>query len=92
MLWSQHRSGAYELTFTAIEILKAATFHLRKLKTNYPELCKPWIRNGCEECTYCGQGKSFLGFKWDPIEDRIKFEVTKRHVLRTISRVLIYVE
>ncbi|GFT95133.1 uncharacterized protein NPIL_456491 [Nephila pilipes] len=88
---------AYELTSTTIEILEAAALYLKRLKTNCSELRTLWIRNGYEENTNCSQGTGFLGLKWDPNEDRIKLNfqdirasfdvrVTKRHVLRIISR------
>ncbi|GFT46186.1 hypothetical protein NPIL_645721 [Nephila pilipes] len=49
----------YEFTSTTVRILKAAALHLRKLETNFSELRKLWIKNGCknsEENTNCRKG------------------------------------
>ncbi|GBM03663.1 hypothetical protein AVEN_134897-1 [Araneus ventricosus] len=93
---------AYQLTSSAIEILRSAGFNLRKLRTNCSELNKLWCENGYEENTDHGQGSGFLGLNWDPIEDKIKLNLrdvrnslesgiangtTKRHVLRIISQI-----
>ncbi|XP_042900642.1 uncharacterized protein [Parasteatoda tepidariorum] len=89
---------AYQLSSSAIEILRAAGFNLRKLKTNCMELNELWRKNGYEENTDFGQGAGFLGLKWDPIEDKIKLDLkelrfslesgtTKRQVLRIISKI-----
>lgn len=89
---------AYTLTSSAIEILRAAGFNLRKLKTNSMELNELWRKNGYEENTEFGQGAGFLGLKWDPSEDKINLDfkdvmnswesgITKRHVLRIISKI-----
>ncbi|GBN45008.1 hypothetical protein AVEN_12180-1 [Araneus ventricosus] len=93
---------AYQLTSSAIEILRSAGFNLRKLRTNCSELNKLWCENGYEENTDHGQGSDFLGLNWDPIEDKIKLNLrdvrnslesgiangtTKRHVLRIISQI-----
>ncbi|GBM03534.1 hypothetical protein AVEN_95424-1 [Araneus ventricosus] len=93
---------AYQLTSSAIEILRSVGFNLRKLRTNCSELNKLWCENGYEENTDHGQGSGFLGLNWDPIEDKIKLNLrdvrnslesgiangtTKRHVLRIISQI-----
>ncbi|GBL92837.1 hypothetical protein AVEN_51225-1, partial [Araneus ventricosus] len=93
---------AYQLTSSAIEILRSAGFNLRKLRTNCSELNKLWCENGYKENTDHGQGSGFLGLNWDPIEDKIKLNLrdvrnslesgiangtTKRHVLRIISQI-----
>nr|XP_042912874.1 uncharacterized protein LOC122272903 [Parasteatoda tepidariorum] len=89
---------AYQLSSSAIEILRDAGFNLRKLKTNCMELNELWRKNGYEENTDFGQGAGFLELKWDPIEDKIKLDLkelrfslesgtTKRQVLRIISKI-----
>ncbi|GBO33549.1 hypothetical protein AVEN_166523-1 [Araneus ventricosus] len=65
----------YQLTSSAIEILRSAGFNLRKLRTNRAELDKLWCENGHEENTDHGQGACFLGLNWDPIEDKIKLNL-----------------
>ncbi|GBN34827.1 hypothetical protein AVEN_224601-1 [Araneus ventricosus] len=66
---------AYQLTSSAIEILRSAGFNLRKLRTNCSELNKLWCENEYEENTDHGQGSGFLGLNWDPIEDKIKLNL-----------------
>ncbi|XP_055944124.1 uncharacterized protein LOC129975174 [Argiope bruennichi] len=93
---------AYQLTSSAIDILRSAGFNLRKLRTNCVELNKLWFENGYKENTDHGQGSGFLGLNWDPIEDEIKLNLkdvrnslefgitngtSKRHVLRVISQI-----
>ncbi|GBL73068.1 hypothetical protein AVEN_128225-1 [Araneus ventricosus] len=93
---------AYQLTSSAIEILRSSGFKLRKLRTNCAELNQHWCKNGYGENTDHGQGAGFLGLNWDPIEDKIKLNLrdvryslesgiangtTKRHVLRIIYQI-----
>ncbi|KAF8791615.1 hypothetical protein HNY73_006456 [Argiope bruennichi] len=93
---------AYQLTSSAIDILRSAGFNLRKLRTNCGELNKLWFENGYKENTDHGQGSGFLGLNWYPIEDEIKLNLkdvrnslefgitngtSKRHVLRVISQI-----
>ncbi|XP_055944625.1 uncharacterized protein LOC129975587 [Argiope bruennichi] len=93
---------AYQLTSSAIDILRSAGFNLRKLRTNCVELNELWFENGYKGNTDHGQGSGFLGLNWDPIEDEIKLNLkdvwnslefgitngtSKRHELRVISQI-----
>ena len=85
----------------AIEIMKDATFELRKWNSNCPELEGTRDVNKCEDRSFARQQfqvspneSSLLGLKWDKAADRLSVvfprnecATTKREVLRQLAKV-----